>query len=207
MVSLIRLEPGTRFSQPELGIEGVLVSVNPCRAEVRIKQSARHVTFMGPDGNERDFIAQKYQTTSWAPSVCVVPLGRDTDFERRESMTVTTKKTPAATKGAARKAPAAKATATEAPAPKKVVTKKKSGKLSALDAAAKVLAETGKPMRTVEMIEQMAQKGYWKSPNGQTPAATLYAAILRQIHTKGKDACFKKTDRGLFALNKATVAK
>ncbi len=48
----------------------------------------------------------------------------------------------------------------------------------------------------------MAAKGYWKSPGGQTPASTLYAAIAREINTKGQDARFKKTDRGLFAANK-----
>jgi len=39
------------------------------------------------------------------------------------------------------------------------------------------------------------------SPSGQTPAATLYSAILREIKTKGKDARFKKSDRGLFVIN------
>ena len=73
--------------------------------------------------------------------------------------------------------------------------------LSALDAAAKVLAEAKEPMSTRQMIEAMAAKGYWSSPNGQTPAATLYSAILRQINAKGTDARFKKVDRGQFSLN------
>ena len=76
-----------------------------------------------------------------------------------------------------------------------------SKKMSALDAAAKILAEAGRPMSTREMIEAMAAKGYWSSPNGQTPAATLYSAILRQINATGKDARFKKVDRGQFSLN------
>ena len=74
--------------------------------------------------------------------------------------------------------------------------------MSALDAAAKVLSESKQPLRCREMIEQMAAKGYWKSPGGQTPAATLSAAIAREINTQGQDARFKKTDRGLFAANK-----
>ena len=53
-------------------------------------------------------------------------------------------------------------------------------------------------MSTKAMIDAMAQKGYWKSPGGKTPHATLYSAILREIDTKGADARFKKTDRGLF---------
>jgi hypothetical protein len=72
-------------------------------------------------------------------------------------------------------------------------------KPSALDAAARVLRETGKPMSCAEMIEAMATKGYWKSPGGKTPAATLYAAILRELKNKGHEARFQKTDRGKFA--------
>src|SRR5262245_20584052 len=73
-------------------------------------------------------------------------------------------------------------------------------KVSALDAAAKVLGEAGAAMNCPAMIEAMAAKGYWKSPGGQTPHATLYSAILREINTKGKDARFKKVERGKFEL-------
>ena len=72
-------------------------------------------------------------------------------------------------------------------------------KLSALDAAAQVLAETGQPMACKEMIEAMAQKGYWSSPGGKTPASTLYSGITKEIATKGKESRFTKTDRGRFA--------
>ena len=71
-------------------------------------------------------------------------------------------------------------------------------KLSALDAAARVLGESGQPMNCQEMIEAMAAKGYWTSPGGKTPAATLYSAILRELKTTGKDSRFKKTERGKF---------
>ena len=76
-------------------------------------------------------------------------------------------------------------------------------KLSALSAAAKVLTEAGTPMNAKEMIEAMAAKKYWSSPAGRTPHATLYAAILREIGVKGKEARFKKTERGHFAATKA----
>jgi hypothetical protein len=72
-------------------------------------------------------------------------------------------------------------------------------KLSALDAAAQVLAETGQPMSCKEMIEAMAAKGYWSSPGGKTPASTLYSSITKEISTKGKESRFQKTDRGRFA--------
>ena len=71
-------------------------------------------------------------------------------------------------------------------------------KLSALDAAAKVLNETGQPMSCKELIETMAAKGYWSSPGGKTPASTLYSGITKEITTKGKESRFKKTDRGRF---------
>ena len=49
---------------------------------------------------------------------------------------------------------------------------------------------------------EKAKKGYWTSPGGKTPHATLYSAILRELKTKGKDARFKKTERGHFAAAK-----
>jgi HB1, ASXL, restriction endonuclease HTH domain len=72
-------------------------------------------------------------------------------------------------------------------------------KMSALNAAAKVLAQKGEPMTCQEMIEAMTSKGLWSSPKGKTPAATLYAAILRELKTKGGESRFKKTERGKFA--------
>ena len=95
---------------------------------------------------------------------------------------------------AAAKKPAGKAKAKAAPF-------KKSGKLSGLDAAAKVLGEAKEPLATKDMVEQMLAKGYWKT-GGKTPAATIYAAIIREIAKKGSDARFKKTERGKFALAK-----
>jgi len=71
-------------------------------------------------------------------------------------------------------------------------------KLSALDAAARVLSENGQAMNCQEMIEAMAAKGYWSSPGGKTPSATLYSSILRELKTKGADARFRKTERGKF---------
>ena len=92
------------------------------------------------------------------------------------------------------------------PAPAKTKAKKakepKAKKTSALDAAVRVLEEAGQPMTCPEMIEAMTAKGYWTSPNGATPAATLYSAILREIAAKGKDARFVKTERGKFGLAK-----
>lgn len=87
-----------------------------------------------------------------------------------------------------------------APAPKtKKVKEKVSEKTSALDAAAEVLKQTGKPMRCQEMIAEMGIQDLWKSLRGKTPHATLYSAILREIENCRDKSRFKKVDRGQFA--------
>lgn len=77
---------------------------------------------------------------------------------------------------------------------------KKSRKAGLLAAAILVLGEAGKPMSAKEMTEAVLAKGEWTT-RGKTPAATLYASILREIQKKGQDARFRKVDRGQFALN------
>ncbi|GMV26890.1 MAG: hypothetical protein AMXMBFR58_29210 [Phycisphaerae bacterium] len=71
-------------------------------------------------------------------------------------------------------------------------------RLSALDAAAQVLAKAAKPMSATELVEQMATQGLWSSPSGKTPGATLYAAMIREAAAKGSESRFKKVDRGMF---------
>jgi HB1, ASXL, restriction endonuclease HTH domain len=90
----------------------------------------------------------------------------------------------------------------EASPVRKRKTKEQNGdaKLSAIDAAAKVLGEAGTPMNAKQMIEAMAEKGYWTSPGGKTPSATLFSAILREIATKGEQSRFVKAGRGQFAI-------
>ena len=75
-------------------------------------------------------------------------------------------------------------------------------RVSALDAAAQVLAGSKEPLTSQDLIKAMAEQKLWTSPGGKTPHATLYAAIIREISTKGKDARFKKVDRGMFTAAK-----
>jgi hypothetical protein len=96
----------------------------------------------------------------------------------------------------------------EAKAPAKAGGKKskaakpaKAKRMSGLDAAAKVLAESKEPLGAQDIVKAMETKGYWKSPGGKTPHATIYAAMVREINEKGKAARFKKVDRGMFASN------
>ena len=85
----------------------------------------------------------------------------------------------------------------------KVTTKKakepKDKKLSAIDAAAQVLAAGKESLTAKEMIEAMAAKSLWTSRGGKTPASTLYSALIREIAAKGKESRFVKTERGNFA--------
>ncbi|HMN39786.1 MAG TPA: HTH domain-containing protein [Phycisphaerales bacterium] len=103
--------------------------------------------------------------------------------------------------GTASEADPAKAKDQKAPkTPKapKPAKEKKPKRVSALDAAAQVLAASDVPMRAKEMIAAMEAKGLWTSPGGKTPEATLYAAIIREIAAKGTAARFKKHERGVF---------
>ncbi len=58
-----------------------------------------------------------------------------------------------------------------------------------------------KPTAKKANAKKPAKKKLWTSPGGKTPEATLYASILRDLK-KGKDARFKKVDRGQVALAK-----
>jgi hypothetical protein len=131
-----------------------------------------------------------------------------TPFEQAESETMTTKTktTKAATTARSTKKPAKAPAAKPA---KKNATVAKSGpkepkpepkRMSQIAAAVEVLSRAGEPMNCKAMVDAMQQAGLWSSPGGATPEATLYASILRELATKGKDARFRKVDRGLFAL-------
>ena len=104
------------------------------------------------------------------------------------------------------KAKAPNKAATKKPKSKKADGEQKPKRVSALDAAAQVLAKAEKPMRAQELIAAMAEQGLWKSPAGKTPSATLYAAMMRESRDKGAASRFRKVDRGLFEVNKEAAA-
>lgn len=119
---------------------------------------------------------------------------------------MTTKKSKSAKKpskkAAAKTAVAKPETATTKKAKPQKTGDAKPKRVSALDAAAQILAKVGKPMRAQELITAMAEQGLWKSPAGKTPHATLYAAMMREARDKGDAARFQKVDRGMFAVRK-----
>lgn len=90
----------------------------------------------------------------------------------------------------------------KAPEPQaKAPRKRADGRLSGLDAAAKVLTDAGEPLGCDEMVKRMLEDGLWAT-EGKTPAATIYAAIIREIAKKGDASRFRKTDRGKFTVSK-----
>ena len=119
-----------------------------------------------------------------------------TKTKKRTKKSTKSKKATSSKKSVSKKTAAKKAKT----APTKKATAKPK-RVSAIDAAAQVLKTTGKPMRAQELITAMADQKLWTSPGGKTPHATLYAAILREINTKGAAARFTKVERGQFAFN------
>lgn len=126
------------------------------------------------------------------------------------------KPTPGATKRtvAGTKAATAKAKAAAAANPPKAARPRKAAagatrprakaRMSALDAAAQVLA--GLPAKAAaeglsagELIERMARERLWTSPGGKTPAATLYAAMVREITKRKGESRFRRPSPGRFA--------
>lgn len=74
-------------------------------------------------------------------------------------------------------------------------------KRGGLSAAAQVLAEAGTPLNCTDLVRKMFNKGLWIS-NGNTPVATIYSAIIREIKNKGDASRFRKTEHGMFELVK-----
>lgn len=71
-------------------------------------------------------------------------------------------------------------------------------RVSGLDAAVQILVEAGKPLGAGQIVETALAAGLWTT-GGKTPAATIYAAMLREIAAKGEGSRFRKVGRGLFA--------
>ncbi len=52
-------------------------------------------------------------------------------------------------------------------------------------------------LNTKTTLKRTLAKGLWKT-TGKTPTATIYAAIIREIATKGSKARSRKVERGRF---------
>ena len=89
---------------------------------------------------------------------------------------------------------------TQNPAPE-CATAKKEKKVSLLDLAAKILADTGEALNCKELVAKAKETG-WES-TGKTPEQTLYSGIFREMNTKGEASRFKKSAerKGSFEAN------
>jgi hypothetical protein len=175
------------------------------KARKEAKPATTTNTEAPPTREEANRLAERAAVAVFGPAVLspapdAKPSGKRTKGGKAANATPAAKaaskptKTAPAAKGG--KPPKVKATSREAkPKPPK--------RVSALDAAAQVLAASEVPMRAKEMIAAMEAKGLWKSPGGKTPEATLYAAIIREIAAKGTAARFKKHERGVFVAGKS----
>ena len=76
------------------------------------------------------------------------------------------------------------------PAPE-CATAKKEKKVSLLDLAAKILADTGEALNCKELVAKAKETG-WVS-TGKTPEQTLYSGIFREMKEKGEASRFKKS--------------
>ncbi len=130
----------------------------------------------------------------------LIPIGEakmTTKTIAKPTKTVAKKPTAKATKAPGTKPTKKPATVANPTAKESKPTGKK---LSQIEAAIQILGKSKDPMNRIAMVEAMQVQGLWSTPGGATPEATLYASILREINRKGKDARFKKVDRGMFAL-------
>ena len=77
-------------------------------------------------------------------------------------------------------------------------------RLSALDAAAKVLEslsakDAAAGLSAGALIARMERTGLWTSPSGKTPGATLYAAMIREAAARKGESRFSKVAPGRFS--------
>ncbi len=74
---------------------------------------------------------------------------------------------------------------------------KPKGRMSGLDAAYEILKSAGEPMNAKAITDAAIAQGLWQ-PEGATPAATISAAIQREILRKHDASRFVKSGKGLF---------
>jgi hypothetical protein len=207
------LKLGSRVRCTDDGVEGRIIWANAVSVKIKWKDgeevtwrrdslASRSIELLNEIENEEQ--PERPDEAALEP----LPPTEPSDVESASPTPVLVKDEPAHPAAESPEAPGYSDTSGE-PAPDSVKPKRQrkspakpqEKKLSALDAAFKVLGETAQPMTCQEMIEEMVAKGYWVSPKGRTPAATLYSAVLREITSKGKEARFVKTERGKFARN------
>ena len=167
MPALMQLIPGTRFRLAEMEqVTGVLLKTNECRALVRLDRPAQEVEFLDREGEPRSFTRRGSHVVSWSPATVVEAIGFEEPGGRcHGKRSKATKKTGEEDRtegdhggGPKRERVAQGRRQAERP--------RRGGQGAGRDR---------EPMNAKEMIEAMAAKGYWTSPGGKTPHATLYS--------------------------------
>lgn len=126
------------------------------------------------------------------------PAGAAKNSPKRPTKPASARAAKKATKATPKSSDATVANTGDTAAPARRV---KEVKLSAMQAAIKVLADAPpEGMSAKEMVEAMGERRLWTSPGGKTPEASLYASIIREIGRKGEGARFRKVSRGRFVL-------
>ena len=74
-------------------------------------------------------------------------------------------------------------------------------KMGCLGAAVEVLKDAKEAMSAKAIVTAALGRGLWAT-SGKTPEATLYAAIIREIASKGDESRFRKVARGRFTAAK-----
>jgi hypothetical protein len=72
------------------------------------------------------------------------------------------------------------------------------GQMGGLDAAFRILSESEKPLNSSAIAKAAIEQGLW-SPEGQTPASTMSAALQADVK-KGEKARFIKVAAGLYTV-------
>jgi hypothetical protein len=81
----------------------------------------------------------------------------------------------------------------------RAATTRPDGTVSGLQAAYLVLKEAAEPLTIRQIMERIDEQGL-ANLSGKTPAATVSAAMQREISTKAGDSRFTKSGKGLFAV-------
>jgi hypothetical protein len=68
-------------------------------------------------------------------------------------------------------------------------------------------AEAHDGVQASDLIDRMQRASLWTSPGGKTPAATLYAAMIREIKVKKGESRFTRVSPGHFAFKGARGKK
>ena len=61
-------------------------------------------------------------------------------------------------------------------------------------------------MNCNQIVQELAERGIWSSPNGKTPGATLYAAANSEIRKKGAESRFVCEGKGQFKASEHGIA-